>query len=55
MIATMLGKCVCVGLCACGAAVSALICSQIYTYMNEKSIEENKSEYKHDSAIDAIL
>jgi hypothetical protein len=39
MIATMLGKCVCLGLCICGAAVSAFIGSQIYN----KYINENKS------------
>jgi len=54
----MLGKCVCPGLCICGAAISAIIGSQIYnTYINknEKLIEEIKTEDKNDCTIDAIL
>ena len=42
MIATMLGKCVCLGLCICGAAVSAFIGSQIYNiYINKKQIDSS--------------
>lgn len=40
MIASMLGKCVCVGLCMCVAVVSTVIGSQLYACVYEKFIEE---------------
>jgi len=36
----MLGKCVCVGLCMCVAAVSTVIGSRLYACIREQFIEE---------------